>query len=387
MTLEQNRNGSSRTRVADGVRREARLCCMAVFGWMLCTGGAPAATLSGGGGPVKIGLVLRAQGPLAGVGTSMRRAVALAIAQANAGHGFRGRPFVLCVAETDGPWGSGAKRIVDLVFRDRVQAVLGGVDGREAHLIEQIITKARVPYLSTWATDPTLAQINIPWFFSCMPGDRQQAGGLIQRLLRNSRGHTLATLYADTYDARSAEKTFVKIARGKGFTIRSRRKWQIAGQDSLRPGKWNVEGGLDGVVLFAQAGEVKKAQQWLQSRAPSVAVFAPLRSSPAALPPEPAASDPPHRIISQTLPDTPAYQAFRHAYRARYGVEPDLAAAFAYDGARLLITAIRRAGTGREAIRAALAASQCHDGVTGSMRFNSHGVRESVPTAGSTAAR
>ena len=46
---------------------------------------------------------------------------------------------------------------------------MGSHDGRNAHLVEQVATKSQVVFLSAWASDPTLSQAFVPWFFSCVP--------------------------------------------------------------------------------------------------------------------------------------------------------------------------------------------------------------------------
>ena len=64
-------------------------------------------------------------------------------------------------------------------------------------------------------------------------------------------------------------------------------------------------------------------------------------------------------------PERPAYRRFLEAYRQTYGEEPTIYAAHAYDGAWMVIDAIRKAGLNRYRIRDALAEITSYDGVTG----------------------
>jgi ABC-type branched-subunit amino acid transport system substrate-binding protein len=67
----------------------------------------------------------------------------------------------------------------------------------------------------------------------------------------------------------------------------------------------------------------------------------------------------------------PAVQKFVGDYKARYGTVPDALAATAYDAARIMFDAIKRANAlDGPAIRAALAATQDFPGVTGKVTFN-----------------
>jgi branched-chain amino acid transport system substrate-binding protein len=67
----------------------------------------------------------------------------------------------------------------------------------------------------------------------------------------------------------------------------------------------------------------------------------------------------------------PAVRKFVAAYRARFGAVPDSIGALAYDAARLLADAIRRAGsTAGARVREALAATKGFPGVTGDITFD-----------------
>jgi branched-chain amino acid transport system substrate-binding protein len=65
-----------------------------------------------------------------------------------------------------------------------------------------------------------------------------------------------------------------------------------------------------------------------------------------------------------------AWTAFERRFRERWGTAPDYFAAYAYDGARLTIDAIRQAGPNRIRIHDALYALATYDGVSGRMRFD-----------------
>ncbi len=76
-------------------------------------------------------------------------------------------------------------------------------------------------------------------------------------------------------------------------------------------------------------------------------------------------------------PNTQAYKTFVARYRAKYGFEPSAWAAFAYDAAKLVLTALQENGVGRENVRRYLAvvgrAIPPYRGVTGTISFDSRG--------------
>jgi branched-chain amino acid transport system substrate-binding protein len=65
-----------------------------------------------------------------------------------------------------------------------------------------------------------------------------------------------------------------------------------------------------------------------------------------------------------------AWTGFVERFQKRAGTEPDAFAAYAYDGARILLRAIRTAGPNRFRIRDAVAAVRTYDGVTGRLVFD-----------------
>ena len=112
-------------------------------------------------------------------------AVQLAVSGANRDGGLRGNQVQIVVRSVDGHWGAGSKEAVDLITNHNAKALLGFLDGRSAHLVEQVCTKAEIPFISAISPDPTLSRINIPWFFSMMPDAETQAGAIADHIFRD----------------------------------------------------------------------------------------------------------------------------------------------------------------------------------------------------------
>ena len=69
----------------------------------------------------------------------------------------------------------------------------------------------------------------------------------------------------------------------------------------------------------------------------------------------------------------PLWVGFAARFKARWGHEPDVYAAYAYDGAQILLSAIRRAGPNRWRICDLVCNLDYYQGVTGWMRFDGTG--------------
>jgi branched-chain amino acid transport system substrate-binding protein len=66
----------------------------------------------------------------------------------------------------------------------------------------------------------------------------------------------------------------------------------------------------------------------------------------------------------------PAWTGFVERFQKQYGVKPDIYAGYAYDGAQMLIAAIKKAGPNRYRIRDVMSDIDEYTGVTGPMRFD-----------------
>lgn len=132
-----------------------------------------------------------------------KRGAELAIQEANRINFLQGKNIHLITRSMEGPWGTGAKQTVDLVFNEKVWAIIGSNDGRNAHLAEQVTAKTQQVYISTLSGDPTLAQAYVPWFFSLVPNNIQQANSLYKEIY-GERDQRILIIADKDYDTENA---------------------------------------------------------------------------------------------------------------------------------------------------------------------------------------
>ena len=70
---------------------------------------------------------------------------------------------------------------------------------------------------------------------------------------------------------------------------------------------------------------------------------------------------------------------FKQNFQKRFGQQAELAAGYAYDGMKIIINAIQKAGFDREAIKDQLAETDFAEGVTGPIRFDENGNLVGLP--------
>ena len=319
---------------------------------------------------VKIGLLIADNKSL-----EARQGAEMAISIANKSGGFNGLPFQVEVRSMEGPWGTGSNEAVNLIFEEKVWAILGSHDSRNAHLVEQVTTKVRIVFLSSWATDPTLSQAFVPWYFSCVPNDNQQAEALIEEIYNKVNMNKIGAIADDSYDSKLALKSFVKkaIAAGKPYPLQF--FYNSFTDDFNNLLDQIIKSEVDCIVLFGHKASSKKIIQQMRQKNMNQPVFGTLNVSG-----ENELSDQElksfgnvalvtsgHRFLSESNP-------FIENYQRTYGVIPGPAAAFAYDGMNLIIEAIKEAGLDRDKIQEYLLTMN-YAGVTGIIKFDEKGNR------------
>jgi len=322
--------------------------------------------------PVKIGLLIQDKSYLAA-----KQGAEMAVKIANERGGLKGRPFQLLTKSMEGPWGTGSKQAVALIFEDEVWAMLGSHDGRNAHLVEQAATKSTVVFLSAWSSDPTLSQAFVPWFFNCVPNDRQQADELIKEIYNKRKFTRVATIADNAYDSNQALKSFMQSVKlsGKNAPVNLLYNNTAGELDVLADQLIKAKASC--IVLFCQPSSSLKIIRLLQQRKISQPVFGTL-----SILNENILSEKEFRefdnlmAVSSGIWNRSKNPAFRQEYQKLYGKMPGMVASYAFDGMNLLIEAISiSGGPEREKIQEALLKIHV-EGVTGPIGFDSKGNRQ-----------
>jgi branched-chain amino acid transport system substrate-binding protein len=273
---------------------------------------------------------------------------------------------------------------VELVYDEEVCAIIGSMQGRNAHLAEQVATKSRILLLSTWASDPTLSQAYVPWYFRCVPNDEQQAEILYEKVYQAEsagvEGSARVGFYCqDSYDSRSAARAFIrKSAReGKPSPIGSCNDPDLAPSSFLDEMKRKE---VDKVLVFGDRELVLGMLKMAEEKEVSADFYTNLefRSGKEAKLPGTAGLDRLYSIQSG-FAGSPEGKVFLKAFREEYGYYPGEMAAYAYDGTRLVLEAILDRGADRVEIPGFLSSLKIFSGVTGDIRFDKHGNRQGLP--------
>jgi len=322
------------------------------------------------GKTIKIGLLIQDQNFLAA-----KNAAELAIQKANDTGGYNGIPFELTELSMEGPWGTGSKQTVDLIFEKEVVAILGSNDGRNAHLVEQVSAKTRVIFVSAWSGDPTLSQAFVPWYFSCVPNDLQQADALIKEICFRENIIKIAAVSDNDYDSKLALNSLLKKLKISGKPDPKQFFYDNREQDFSILIDQISKADVNGIILFGQPSASVKIMEQLRLRKVRIPVFGTLSIYGYNKGEEPALKSYEAAVlISSGHWFTSNGQSFRQEFLNKYGYQAGPVAAYAFDGMNLIINAIKNAGTEREEIQKYLKGTR-YKGITGIIRFDEKGNR------------
>jgi len=307
--------------------------------------------------------------------TAARHGAEMAVRKANEEGGFNGIPFKLIDLSMEGPWGTGSKQAVNLIFDENVVAILGSCDGRNAHLVEQVSAKARVIFISAWSGDPTLAQAFVPWYFSCVPNDVQLADALTREICIKEKINKIAVVSDNDFESKLAFNSFLKKSKISGSPDPKQFLYDDTNQDFNVLTDHLIKADINGIIFFGNPASSLMIVKQIQQRKINIPVFGSLS------------------VMGEREFEESEWKTFENAvlitsgqwfnsnglnfsteFQKTWGYKPGPVAAYAYDGMNLIIMAIKNAGASREQIQKYLKKVKYY-GVTGTIQFDDRGNR------------
>jgi branched-chain amino acid transport system substrate-binding protein len=321
---------------------------------------------------VRIGFL----GPLSGSvmvpqGMQMLHGATLAMEEANAKGGYKGLPFVLMPHNDAGLWGAAANEVVKM-DDEKVWVFMGSIDDIVSHVALRAALKLEIFMVCVGDPDPTFTETNIPWQTRIIPDDRQSGYALVNTIYKKDGHSRVAVIRANNRYGRVGLKIFSENATRVGHPIIIEERFSDGETDFKTQLERIITTKPDAVLVWGNAKE--SALILKQMRA--MGLKQPVYGSDRMVNPEflKIAGPLANGVVAtcQYNPDSgnSKLKAFQASYLKRFGQEPDVFAAHAYDGMNIIIEAIRKAGLNRVKIRDILTdmkTFQGYDGVTGKL--------------------
>jgi len=321
---------------------------------------------------VRLGVLAPLEGNvLVPQGIQLLQGASLAVEQANAKGGYKGLPFTILPHNDVGLWGAAANEVVKM-GDEGVWAIMGTIDDINSHVGIRVALKLEIPWMNTSDPDPTFTETNIPWVVRCIADDRQSSYGLVERIYKQNGMKRVAVLRVNNRYGRVGVMEFRDAALRTGNPIVLEVRYED-GETNFDTQLERVKNSNpDAVVLWGNALEMGLILNRMRELGMNQPVFASDRAvNPLFIE---TAGEHANGVVTtcQYNPkaDLPELKAFQKEYRERFGQEPDVFAAHAYDGMNMTINAIMKVGLNRYLIRDELTGLKSYNGVTGEILFD-----------------
>ncbi|MGO4883344.1 MAG: ABC transporter substrate-binding protein [Bryobacteraceae bacterium] len=306
------------------------------------------------------------------LGRMMLNGATLAIDEANAAGGYGGKPFKLMLHNDSAIWGASSNEIVKMSYDEKDWAMLGSISADTTHIALRVSLRSELPIVNTAATDPTIPETIIPWLLTAIQDDRVQGYTLARRIYTERGFQRVALLRVNERYGRFGVVKFKDASRRLGHPVVLEQKYMPGDTDFRHQLGVIQESNVDAIVLWADQVPAGNILKQMREMGMKQAVFGAFRvygeemlriAGPAAeglefvFPYDPARDD-------------PVWTGFQVRFQKRFEKPPDAFASLGYDGMRILLDAVCRAGLNRARIRDALYGVERFHGVTGEMVFD-----------------
>lgn len=307
-------------------------------------------------------------------GIPMLHGAQMAMEEANARGGYKGKPYALKLYNDSALWGASSTVLPSMLFKDNCWAVLGSIDGQSTHILIRVSLKLEVPILSPGTTDRTVSETRIQWILSNFPDDRVQGYALANHIFHDLKLKRVGVLRTQTRYARIGVGVFNDMARRMQRQPVLVAKFERGDTDFSQQLRKLRDAKIEGLVIWAEWPEAALILKQMREMGMKQPVFS---SSRTAYPKLLEVAGPAAEglvtacALDPTRPEA-KWTAFGERYRQKYGEDPDAYAAYAYDGMNMLMAAIEKSGLNRGRIMQALRDYQMreYDGVAGRVPFD-----------------
>jgi branched-chain amino acid transport system substrate-binding protein len=331
--------------------------------------------LVGCGKPARVGAIVSRTGAAAAYGEQVARGYDLAVDEINAAGGVRGHDLQLLYRDDSTSPEVGLSALRDLVEREQVPVVLGAVSSSVTLRLAPYCERRRVVLISPSASTPQLTDAG-EYVFRTYPSDVLE-GASMAEFARDLGLDRVAILAVDNDYGASLAEVFAERFRASGGSVVAVLTFPEGNVDALRDAVRALSGlAPRGLYVPAYAADFAAALDLLrETNAHPVVLGTSSVTSESIRLAGPAAENVVFPMPSfDADADDPGISAFVAAFRDRYGAEPDVYAAHAYDAVRVLVTAVERAGSWEpDDVRDALLRIDNYEGATGRMAFDRKG--------------
>ena len=315
---------------------------------------------------IRIGSLSALTGSASLPGQSQRNAVQLAIDEVNAKGGIKGRKVRLYVEDDQLSPIAAANAARKLVFQDKVFARVATPNSPTALAALEVTMEAKTPQFVIGVA-PKITQMNNPYVVRMTPVDSILAETLVNYAVKAKKSDKIAILADSTDYGRGGRDSAIAALTKLGLKPVLVESFNNDDQDfSSQINKIKASGANSLVIwgFYVQGSRIISQAKKLGLQMPIFGSSGILQGNFIDL--AGSAAEGVSIVSYFSANDAAAHvQDFVKRYKAAFNRDPDPIAASGYDGIKLLLAAIEKAGTNREAVMKEVLATKNYKGVSG----------------------
>ncbi len=316
---------------------------------------------------VRVGMLAPLEGSvLVPQGTQMLQGATLAMEEANRRGGYKGIPYRIMPHSDVGLWGAAANEVVKM-GDEGCWAIMGTIDDINSHVGIRVALKLEIPWINASDPDPTFTETNIPWVVRIIADDRQASYALVEKVHKTDGHKRVAAVRVNNRYGRVGIMEFRDAALRLGYPLVLEVRFEDGDTDFSYSLERVKNAKPDAVVLWGNALEMGLIINKMREMGMDYPVYTSDRAvNPLFIE---TAGENANGVITtcQYNPKSndPKLKAFQKNYKQRFGMEPDVFAAHAYDGMNLFVEATHKVGLNKARIRDFLTDLKSWHGITG----------------------
>ncbi|QLI82712.1 branched-chain amino acid ABC transporter substrate-binding protein [Chitinibacter fontanus] len=339
---------------------------------------APVADTSASGDTVKIGLAAPLTGNIAHLGKDVEYGAQMAIEEVNAEGGLDvdgAKKKVVLVSEDDQADPKNATTVAQRFVDQKIAGVIGHLTSGTSIPASKIYSDAGIPQISPSATALAYTAQGFKTTFRLTANDGQQGLVLAQYAVAKLNAKKIAIIDDRTAYGQGLADEFEKAAKAAGAEI-VKREFTTNQETDFNAILTNIKGAKPDLIFYggmdAQSAPLKKQSKKLGLTA--VVMGADGTKSPEFL--KLAGVDAEGTFGSsagQSVDQMPGGKEFKEKFKTKFGVDVQVYAPYSYDATKLMLSAMKQAGSANPAKYLPVLSKIQHQGLTGPIAFDEKG--------------
>jgi branched-chain amino acid transport system substrate-binding protein len=322
---------------------------------------------------IRIGFTPPITGVHAAGGSLQVKSINLALKEINAAGGVNGKKIDLRIIDNQSTNPGALAALQKAVDQEKVLAMMGCLYSTQVFATADATKNYGIPTM-IGATNVNLTKQGNPWLFRVRPDDSIAAGAMVKYIKEDTKFTKVGLLHdADAFGTGGADLV-EKGAKEAGLTIVRREKCTTAAKDFTAELLAMKNAGAQILIFYGHEEATALLQRQLrQLGSPFKFLGSPSAASKDALNLAKEAAEGIWAVVDFVPGQSAENRRYAEVYKKEYNADYDSLSIWTYDGLKILVNAIKKAGEDRGKIREAILATQGYKGVQGTFSFTPNG--------------